>query len=64
MPSTRRKKAGKKELAEEIRRKTQGAGYEVDEITALLRGRRGRTRTGSYTTWVEPDDASKAPGKD
>ncbi len=50
----RRTQEDKQELALLIRQKITDAGFEVDEIARLLRSR-GRTRTGSYTAWVDPE---------
>ncbi len=54
----RRTKEDRLELANLMRQKITDAGFEVDEIARLLRGYRGRTRTGNYTPWVDPDDAA------
>ncbi len=53
-----KKEADKKDLIAQIRQKIVDAGYRPEEIVAMLRGRRGRTSSRAYTTWVDPDDAS------
>ena len=55
----RRTHEDKQALADLIRQKITDAGYRPEEITTLLRGRRGSSRgSRSYTTWVDPDSSN------
>jgi len=55
----RRTHEDKQALADLIRQKITDAGYRPEEITTLLRGRRGSSLgSRSYTTWIDPDSAN------
>ena len=55
----RRTHEDKQALADLIRQKITDAGYRPEEITTLLRGRRGSSLgSRSYTTWVDPDSGN------
>ncbi len=50
-----RTKEDRLELALLIQQKITDAGFDVDEIARLLRGRRTRTSSHNYTNWVDPE---------